>query len=319
MIRAIDLFCGLGGSSWGARAAGAKILAGFDQWELAGRVYLSNLAPARFFHGKLEHTDLQKLKKQLGRIDLILASPECTNHSVAKGKSLRCERSRGTAFQVVRFAKVLEPRWIVVENVVNMRNWQRYADLVRQLQCLGYDVSEHILNAADFGVPQSRRRLFLVCDRLHQGARLSIGRAKRCTVRTILSSHSSFRYTLLRRKRRARATLARAGRAIKSLGENQAFLLVYYGTDGAGGWQRLDSPLRTVTTLDRFAHVVPSNSGHMMRMLQVPELKMAMGMPSSFKVDSGTRREKIHLLGNAVCPPVMTAVVRSLFASADKA
>lgn len=46
------------------------------------------------------------------------------------------------------------------------------------------------------------------------------------------------------------------------LGEDTSFLLVYYGTDGCGGWQRLDRPLRTVTTIDRFALVEPSATGH---------------------------------------------------------
>ncbi|WP_223201951.1 hypothetical protein, partial [Streptococcus pneumoniae] len=53
---------------------------------------------------------------------------------------------------------------------------------------------------------------------------------------------------------RAKGTLERAERAIKELGPNEPFLLVYYGSDKAGGWQSLDRPLRTVTTLDRFAY-----------------------------------------------------------------
>jgi len=45
-------------------------------------------------------------------------------------------------------------------------------------------------------------------------------------------------------------------------------------------------------------------------MLQVPELKAAMGMPPEFKFEFGNRRERIHLIGNAVCPPVMERVIR---------
>ena len=50
----------------------------------------------------------------------------------------------------------------------------------------------------------------------------------------------------------------------------------------------------------------------MLRILQVPELKRAMGFDDRFRVDNGTRRDRIRLLGNGVCPPVMEAVVRSL-------
>ena len=90
------------------------------------------------------------------------------------------------------------------------------------------------------------------------------------------------------------------------------FLVVYYGSDGAGGWQSLDRPLRTLTTLDRFGLVTWERDTAMLRMLQVPELKRAMGFDDRLRVDNGTRRDRIRLLGNGVCPPVMEAVVRSL-------
>jgi DNA (cytosine-5)-methyltransferase 1 len=99
---------------------------------------------------------------------------------------------------------------------------------------------------------------------------------------------------------------------MKEVGKRTPFILVYYGTDGCGGWQPLDVPLRTVTTLDRFALVEPTSKGHTMRMLQPTELRRAMGFPASYRFPNGTRREKIQLLGNAVCPPVMKSLVAGL-------
>jgi len=90
--------------------------------------------------------------------------------------------------------------------------------------------------------------------------------------------------------------------------------VVYYGSDAAGGWQRLDRPLRTITTIDRFAIVAPNGRGHTMRMLQPLELAAAMGFPPDYKWPQSTRREKVKLVGNAVCPPVMKAVIESLIA-----
>lgn len=58
---------------------------------------------------------------------------------------------------------------------------------------------------------------------------------------------------------------------MSELGPGKPFLIVYYGSDGAGGWQRLDRPLRTVTTLDRFGLVRWENSTPMLRMLQVAD------------------------------------------------
>ena len=111
---------------------------------------------------------------------------------------------------------------------------------------------------------------------------------------------------------RAKATLERAARGMAALSERRSFLLVYYGTDGCGGWQPLDRPLRTITTVDRFALVEHDGQMWRMRMLQVPELKRAMGFTDDFRLPVGTRRDRIRLLGNGVCPPVMESVVRSL-------
>jgi DNA (cytosine-5)-methyltransferase 1 len=127
----------------------------------------------------------------------------------------------------------------------------------------------------------------------------------------IVDINSTYHWTPLRTERRAAATLERAERGIKELGPDKPFLLVYYGSDHAGGWQALDRPLRTITTVDRFALVKPTSRGHMMRMLQVPELQKAMGM-DGMKFEHGTRRELIKMIGNAVCPPVMQAVVKGL-------
>jgi hypothetical protein len=69
-----------------------------------------------------------------------------------------------------------------------------------------------------------------------------------------------------------------------------------------------------ITTVDRFALVEHSGSAWTMRMLQVPELKRGMGLGQDFILPCGTRRERIHLLGNGVCPPVMETVIRTLTA-----
>ncbi len=129
----------------------------------------------------------------------------------------------------------------------------------------------------------------------------------------VINKDGTYRTSPLWTGNRAEATLTRARRAIAKLGAGRPFLLVYYGSDGAGGWQRLNVPLRTVTTLDRFAYVRRNGARvYEMRMLQVPELKRAMGFPKAFKLLHGARRDRIHLLGNAVSPPVMRAVVSAL-------
>jgi DNA (cytosine-5)-methyltransferase 1 len=313
-IKALDLFSGVGGSSYGARLAGVRVVAAIETWELAVKAYEDNFSDVHVYAKKCEDVSPAEVKRRFGPIRLLIASPECTSHTCAKGAGKRSEKSRETAFQVLRFAKVLKPRWIIIENVINMRRWRRYRRWLLALKELGYKCREQVLNAADFSVPQSRKRLFILLDRRRVPPEVRPPRtAKHVAVREIIESNGRYPYTPLNSENRAEATRNRARIAMRTLGRRARFLLVYYGSDGAGGWQRLNVPLRTITTLDRFGHVRPAKRGYEMRMLQVPELQRAMGLPvSTFRLKHGTRRDRIRLLGNAVCPPVMRAIVRTI-------
>ena len=312
-MKTLDIFCGGGGSSYGASRAGAEIVCGIDLDSIATATYTDNFPGATVLNSRLEDISPRGLHRKIGDIDLLLASPECTNHTCAKGSAPRSEASRATAMQILRYAKEFRPSWIVMENVVHMRPWSRYKELKEKLEALGYDIREHVLDAADFGVPQSRRRLFVVCGRegVPEAVRPPRIRRRR-TVSDILDSPDQWEMTPLYHPGRATPTLERAKRGFAGVGRNAGFLLVYYGTDGGGGWQRLDRPLRTITTVDRFALVMPSKSGHKMRMLQVPELQRAMGFRNDYIMEHGTRRDKIKILGNGVCPPVMKSIVKQL-------
>ena len=316
-IRGIDIFCGAGGSSAGARAAGVDIVAGVDMCPKATATFAANFPTAHVVTSRLEDLPMDEFKERIGPIDLLLASPECRNHTCAKGSAPRDEASRATAMQVVRYARLLSPRWLVLENVVYMRPWSRYQELKSSLEELDYHLAEHTLDASEFGVPQTRRRLFLVGERERcPAAEPLIQGGLPKTARSILDPAGTWKTSSLNSPRRAEATLERARRGFEALGEQTSFLLVYYGSDGSGGWQSLDRPLRTVTTIDRFALVEPRDGGPTIRMLQVPELKRAMGYNDDFLLNEGTRRDRIRLLGNGVCPPVMEAVVRALVAAA---
>jgi DNA (cytosine-5)-methyltransferase 1 len=316
-FRALDLFCGGGGSSCGAEAAGVQVVGAVDAWGLACSTYRENYPTTRIYHTACEQLDPRVVQKQVGSVDILLASPECTNHTCAKGAAKRCEVSKNTAFQVVRFARVLKPRWIVIENVIQMRVWDRYEELIGELEGEGYHCSPHVLNAVDFGVPQSRRRLFIVCQLDSDPPPIVPLEERKRTAREIIDTNGTYGYSPLRTARRAVGTIERAERAMAEVGDYKPFLLVYYGSDGAGGWQRLGAPLRTVTTLDRFAYVRSRGGVYQMRMLQVKELRSAMGFPSDYLLRLGTRRDRIKLLGNAVCPPVMRSIIETLLGTSS--
>jgi DNA (cytosine-5)-methyltransferase 1 len=206
------------------------------------------------------------------------------------------------------------PRWIVVENVTQMRQWRRFKSFISGLKELGYHIREQTLNAKDFGVPQDRRRLFIICDRVRLPPKIVPRSGKEKPAKHALDGNGSWNLSPLFSDNRATNTVVRYLTGLERMGEKRSFLLVYYGTDAAGGWQSLDRPLRTVTTVDRFALVKPNAGVPKMRMLQVPELKRAMGFGARYQLNGGTRRDRIKLLGNAVCPPVMEAVVRAITA-----
>ena len=311
-MRAIDLFCGAGGGSLGAAAAGVEIVAGFDIWDVAGWVYAANFPHARFYPcdlATLRESDIRAVRDDLGPVDLLLASPPCADHSPARGARPPSSAGLDLPWCVWAFARVFRPRWIVVENVVQMRRWHGFRAFLYALVHLGYCVRVLVLDAADFGVPQRRRRLYIVCDREAEPPEIAPRTAHR-PARDVIDPGVGV-YKPLYAPWRARATIERVERALRALGRDATFLSVYYGSGPQ--WQTLDAPLRTVTTSGHFALVRPDwRGGHEMRMLQLDELRRAMGFPASFVLDGCTRADRMRLLGNAVCPPVMQAIVESL-------
>jgi DNA (cytosine-5)-methyltransferase 1 len=150
-IKAIDLFCGAGGSSWGARTAGVEIVAAFDMWAVAEAVYRDNFPGVKFYSGRIEDHDLDQIVKEVGDIDLIMASPECTNHSVAKGNKPRCEKSKDTALLVVKFAETFRPRGSSWKTSSARRTGQSILHSSRRWRVLAITASPQRLDGADFG------------------------------------------------------------------------------------------------------------------------------------------------------------------------
>lgn len=307
--------------------AGAEIVAAVDVWEKATRTFKRNFPDAWVRRRQLSTiTGPEILKRDIGPIDLLIASPECTSHSIAKGNRPRDEESRRSGAFVVEFLRKMgdqAPRWVVLENVVPWRSWHGYSDLISGLQNdLGYNCVARILEATHFDVPQSRKRLFVICDRECVPRLPEKGVVTTKTARDIIDPPGTWKAGPLRSPHRSGNTLTRAQAGIDALGEGVDFLVVYYGSDRAGGWQPLDRPLRTLTTLDRFGLVQWIGGQATLRMLQVPELVRAMGLhdrkpprgpsaPFRFSEDC-SRRERVKLLGNGVCAPVMAAIVRAL-------
>lgn len=117
-------------------------------------------------------------------------------------------------------------------------------------------------------------------------------------------------WSLVERPGRAAATLARVARGRAAFGPR--FVMPYYGGGSGLTGRSLERPLGTVTTRDRWALV----DGDRLRMLTVDEYRAAMGFPDGYQLPR-PRHEAIHLLGNAICPPVAAAAVRAVMEVCD--
>jgi DNA (cytosine-5)-methyltransferase 1 len=276
----VDLFCGGGFGARGAVRGGGIPLLGLDAWDMATKTYKTNFPGADIITEFIEKVDIAALGKRY-KPDVLLTSPECTSHSIARGAKVGKESSRETAMGIVPWVKSMAPRWVIVENVNRMKKWNRHNELVETIEDLGYTVSDLLLNSADFGSAQARKRMFLVCDSkgttITRDELLGYGTTNRLTAKHIIDSKANYPSSLLYKPGRATATIDRAERAIAELGRGVPFIIVYYGSDYAGGWQRLNAPLRTVTTVDRFGLVTWKKDVPYLRMLQPNELLQAMG------------------------------------------
>jgi DNA (cytosine-5)-methyltransferase 1 len=308
----VDLFCGGGFGARGAVSAGGQPLFAVDLWDVATTTYKKNFPKAQVITAKVEEVNPASVK---ARVDLLLTSPECTNHTHARGARPKNEESRDTAMSSLDWIDALKPRWIVMENVPNMKAWPRYQELKGELRGLGYDAHETVLCASQFGVPQRRRRLFITAVRGGEAPKILVPNRKRLGASAILDPTGTWPESMLYTPNRADRTLRYAEAAMAELGQKESFLVVYYGSDKGGGWQSLDEPLRTVTTLDRFGLVRHTPKGWKIRMLQPPELAKAMGVPKKHVFPTGTRRDKVKLCGNGICSPVMNAILRQLTAA----
>ncbi len=181
-ITVTDLFCGAGGSSSGAeQVPGVRVRMAANHWRLAVDTHNHNLP-----HADHDIADISQVDpRRYPTTDILWASPECTNHSQARGiartdeqpdlfgerlPTEAAERSRATMFDVLRFAERHRYRAIVVENVVDVRDWVMWPAWITGLDNLGYHHQVVYLNsmfAQGIGAPapQSRDRLYIVAWR----------------------------------------------------------------------------------------------------------------------------------------------------------
>lgn len=157
-MKAVDIFSGCGGMSLGFEQAGIEVIAAYDKWQPAVDIYRANFEHPIYQEDLIEDGPLASI--EAAAPDLIMGGPPCQDYSIA-GKRQLGERANLT----IRYAEIVarvKPKWLVFENVYNI---ERFGTLPRMKEILhgaGYGLSEKVLDASLCGVPQKRRRYFLV-------------------------------------------------------------------------------------------------------------------------------------------------------------
>ncbi|AVQ81697.1 DNA cytosine methyltransferase [Variovorax sp. PMC12] len=304
-MRAIDLFAGAGGFSTGARMAGVDVVWAANHWQAAVDVHAAN-------HPETAHAcqDLQQADwRGVPAHDLLMASPACQGHANARGKEKpHHDALRSTAWAVVSACEFHRPQAALVENVPEFTKWALFPAWCAAMSALGYAVAPHLIDSADHGVPQHRVRLFLVCTQGKHPLQLTFEPRTHVGADSVIQ-FASGKWSPVIKPGRSTNTLARVAAGRARFGRR--FVMPYYGSGSGLTGRCLSRPLGTVTTVDRWALV----DGDHMRMLTAAENRGAMGFPDSYTLPTN-HRQAVHMLGNAVCPPVARDVINALKESA---
>ena len=164
--KVLDLFCGCGGLSSGFSNAGYEVLLGIDHWSDALTTFSHNHPGSRTLQADLQELAPEDVSQQfnISDIDVIVGGPPCQGFSIA-GKRIIDDARNKLYKSFVRFVEYFSPNAFVMENVPNILSIGNGAvkeEIFSDFKRLGYKVQCKVLCAADYGVPQNRRRAFFV-------------------------------------------------------------------------------------------------------------------------------------------------------------
>lgn len=200
-LKAVDFFCSGGGMSSGMLNAGIKILAGIDYDKTCKETYEANITNAKFIHADVfdyKEEQLEKeidLKKNDNDLVMIGCSP-CQFWSIINTDREKSSKSKSLLVEFRRFVEYFNPGYVVVENVPGVfkrKDESGLEDFIVWLKTQGYKVHCKIHNLCEYGVPQSRKRLTLIANRVTNSELEPIKfEGKKLTVHDVIGEHNGF-------------------------------------------------------------------------------------------------------------------------------
>lgn len=169
VLRVLDLFSGCGGFSTGLALAGSpssrfETVAAIDTWLPACSSFRANFPDATVLNADVSRESVAKALDEVGDVDIVMGGPPCQGFSMSGKRALRDPRNR-LVLEFLNTVESVSPTAFVMENVPGFHTFQGgrlFNDLWVEAEELGYQLWAGILLASRYGVPQRRRRFFLV-------------------------------------------------------------------------------------------------------------------------------------------------------------
>lgn len=326
LATAIDLFSGCGGLSLGLRQAGYEVVAAVEVDAKAQETYRLNHPEVRLCSTDIRALDPSQLRGELGlrvgELTLLAGCPPCQGFSRlrTRNKVASIDDPRNNlVIEFQRFAEAFRPQNVLLENVPSLRTDARFLAFVSSLEGMGYSCLVKVIDAADYGVPQRRRRLIMLASLVGTPV-LPEPVVERCTVRTALSGMvepgamddplHSIPENRSATVRKIIGLIPKDGGSRRDLPESlvlechkksSGFSDVY----GRMAW---DKVAPTITSgchnpsKGRFLHPEAD------RTITLREAALLQGFPQDYKFVVGHGKESIALMiGNALPPPLIAA------------
>lgn len=170
-IEAIDLFCGIGGLTYGLRKAGVDVLAGLDNDKTCAYAYEKN-NKAKFIEADIADYDFNEMKSMFSgdSVKVLVGCAPCQTFSSNTFKIDQQTKESDKRWTLIDYfteaVKVIKPEVISMENVRGLTKTQVFKDFVKDLDNLGYKVDFDVLYLPEYGVPQNRSRMVLIGSRI---------------------------------------------------------------------------------------------------------------------------------------------------------